>query len=132
MKVLVVTIVALALLVGASCAGQSPVHRYHGFDFVTPDGPLVPGDVVVIDVYEQVEGGDWVKKVDDVPWLDVTLDFFWPALGDSALLLPTDRTPARLRGDVQAMIGGEVYEVSCMTDWKSYTPIGFSCESVDE
>jgi hypothetical protein len=120
MKVLVVTIVALAVLVGASCAGQSPVHRYHGFDFVTPNGPLEPGDVVLVDIYEQVEGADWVKKADDVPWPDVTLDFFWPAPGDSALPLPLDRTPARLRGDVQAVIGGEVYEVSCVTTWKAY------------
>lgn len=133
MKVAVLTIVALALIVGASCAGQSPVHRFHGFDFVAPTGPLAPGDLVVVDVYVQVgdETAEWIKLADDVAWTDVALDFYWPLLSQSARDLPTDGTPERLRADVQAFIGGEAYEYSCLTAWKSYTPIGFSCESVD-
>ena len=130
MKVAVLSIVALAVIVGASCAGQSPVHRFHAFDF-TPPAVLFPDDIVMLDIYVQVEGEDWVKMADDVAWTDVTQDFFWPPMGQAALPLPADKKQARFRGDLVAVVAGEVYEVSCVTAWRSYTPAGFSCQSMD-
>ena len=136
MKVLVLAIVALAIIVGPSCAGQSQVYRYHGFDFINPLGDGVPlgvEDAVVMDVYIQVgdDTAPWVKRCNDVPW-DVTSGFKSPPADSAAVPLPANKVPMRMRGDVQAMIGGEFYEYSCIGPWKAYTPIGFSCDSVDE
>ena len=130
MKVAVLSIVALAVIVGASCAGQSPVHRFRAYDYETP-GDLAPGDIVMLDIYVQVEGEDWVKMADDVSWTDVASDFFWPPMTEAALGLPAGGAQARFRGDLVAVVGGEVYEVSCVTAWASYTPAGFSCQSMD-
>ena len=130
MKVFVATLVVLALLVGA-CCGTSQYRRFSAFNFAWSGGPLALGDVVVVDVYVQGQGEDWVKVADDVPWPDVTIDFVWPEWADAPWSLPVDHFDERTRLDVQAMIDGEPYEYSCLMDWDAWNAISLECAAIE-
>jgi len=131
MRVFVATMLALALLVGA-CAGGSQFRRYRVWSFEWTGGTLTPEDTVVCDFYAQGFGGEWVKVADDVAWPDVTVDLWWPVPPADPWSLPGDHSTERMRVDVQAMIGGEPYEYSCLMDWDSWHAISVQCESVEE
>ena len=129
MKFFLVAIVTVALLAGA-CAGGSQFRRYRVFDFAWTGGPLEAGDIVVCDFYAQGETGGWVKVADDVPWPDVTVDLWWPVPPADAWALPGDHTPEQMRVDVQALIGGEAYEYSCVMSWETWHGMTVACEVI--
>jgi len=131
MRVFLVAIVAMALLASA-CSGGSQFRRYRVYGFDWTGGVLDAGDTVVCDFYAQGEMGGWVKVADDVPWPDVTVDLWWPVPPADPWPLPGDHSSEQMRVDVQAMIGGEPYEYSCLMDWDSWQAITVQCEAVEE
>ena len=132
MRVFLVAIVVVALLAGACAGGSSQFRRYRVFDFAWTGGPLAAGDTVVCDFYAQGEAGEWVKVADDVPWPDVTVDLLWPVPPADPWALPGDHSQEQVRVDVQASIGGELFEYSCLMGWDSWQAISVQCESVEE
>jgi hypothetical protein len=130
MRVFLVAIVVVALLAGA-CCGASQYRRFSASNFVWTGGPLALGDIVVVDVFVQGVGEDWVKVADDVPWPDVTIEFVWPDWANAPWPLPVDNSDERARLDVQAMIDGELYEYSCLMDWDAWNTISVECAAIE-
>lgn len=123
MKIALIALAALLVLSSGACARYvlQPEIWIGAKDFEWDGDPLDAGDTVVCDVFLQVDGTtEWLKIHDDVPWDVAAADTL-----EIAYDLGTHHPPeTRLwfRTDVQAWIGGELFQYSSLSSMEDPEP----------
>lgn len=125
MKTLVVLLVAVLLLIPTLGCGKyvrNPNRMIGASNFQWTGDPIGPDDVVLTDFFIRVDGTpEWVKFADDVLWTDLTIPIEAP-------YTLTEGVKVWYRVDVQATIGGELFEYSCVSDdWIAVATMVFDC-----
>lgn len=117
-------VLAVSVLVTSACCAHVVVgpELWLGASDFQWDGELGPGDVVVCDLFLQVDGTDeWIKTHDDVPWDVATVDTLEVAydLGTHYSIY----TKLWFRTDVLlAMANGDTFEYSCASSMEDPEP----------
>ena len=125
MKTLVVVLVTALLLVPTLGCGKyvyNPNRVIGAENFQWTGDPIEEGDTVFASFFVREDGTpDWVEIAQAVPWTDLTASVETPyTLSDGVKIW--------YRVDVQATIGGELYEYSCVSDdWIAIATMMFDC-----
>ena len=126
MKTLVVLLVVALLMIPTMGCGKyvrNPNRMIGATNFQWTGDPIGEDDVVLADFFVREDGtSEWVKFADDIPWTDLTVPV------EAPYTLMSDGTKVWYRIDVQATIGGELFEYSCVSDdWLAVGWMVFDC-----
>ena len=126
MRTLVVFVVVALLLIPTLGCGKyvrNPSRMIGARNFQWTGDPIGEDDTILADFFVREDGtSEWVKFADDIPWTDLTIPVEVP------YTLLSNGTKTWYRVDVQATIGGELFEYSCVSDdWIAVGWLVFDC-----